>query len=568
MKPILLSLTLIALTNVLSAQNRYDILITEIMIDPGPPVGLPSNEWIELKNNTGTPINLSGWRMGDSGGRTDPMPDFTLDAHSYVIICTGSAIAAMSAFGNAISVPAFPSLDNSGELLYLLSPSGLTVHAIEYSAAWYQNELKKDGGWTLEMVDTGNPCAGIDNWKASTDAKGGTPGKVNAVNAVNKDLDPPSIKNAYTSNDTIIRLVFNESVDSLNAASPGSYSFTGMTSISSVTPVPPLFREVEIKMNAALSAGTIYTVMVTNITDCSGNVIASNNQAKFGLPETAATGDGIINEILFNPRPGGYDYVEFLNAGDKILDVSLLYIANRNNSGVISSITRVSDKPAYLFPGDYMVVTTDADNLALNYLVREPGAVYVVSSFPSYPDDAGTVLLLNQQGEILDEVKYDDDWHFKLIDNDEGVALERLDPAKESQHAANWHSAASTAGYGTPGYKNSQSVSLQSNAAAIEVIPKVFSPDNDGFDDIASVQYKVGDPGYVANITIFDAAGRPVRNLVRNGTLSTSGYWNWDGLDNKGLKLPVGTYILYTELFNLQGKKQLFKNAVVLARRF
>ena len=55
--------------------------------------------------------------------------------------------------------------------------------------------------------------------------------------------------------------------------------------------------------------------------------------------------------------------------------------------------------------------------------------------------------------------------------------------------------------------------------ATIEVTPKVFSPDNDGLDDIATIQYKINEPGYVANITIFDATGRPVSNLVRNGTL-------------------------------------------------
>ena len=111
-------------------------------------------------------------------------------------------------------------------------------------------------------------------------------------------------------------------------------------------------------------------------------------------------------------------------------------------------------------------------------------------------------------------------------------------------------------------YKLSQSIN-----ATIEISPKVFSPDNDGRDDIATIQYQITEPGYVANITIFDAAGRPVRNLVRNGTLGLTGYWNWDGLDAKGLKLPVGAYIIFTEIFNLQGKKDTFKNAVVLARK-
>jgi flagellar hook assembly protein FlgD len=103
--------------------------------------------------------------------------------------------------------------------------------------------------------------------------------------------------------------------------------------------------------------------------------------------------------------------------------------------------------------------------------------------------------------------------------------------------------------------------------ATIEINPKLFSPDNDGRDDFASIQYQVSDPGYVANVIIYDAAGRSVKNLVRNGTLGLSGYWNWDGLDDKANKLPIGTYVVYTEIFNLRGKKEIFKKAIVLARK-
>jgi hypothetical protein len=49
--------------------------------------------------------------------------------------------------------------------------------------------------------------------------------------------------------------------------------------------------------------------------------------------------------------------------------------------------------------------------------------------------------------------------------------------------------------------------------------------------------------------------------------LALSGYWNWDGLDDKKAKLPVGCYVILTEMFNLQGQKERFKNVVVLARR-
>jgi hypothetical protein len=565
MKPVLLLFMLLPVC--LFSQNRYDVVIDEIMADQTPQVGLPGNEWIELKNVSPFPINLQNWRIGDLTGQSGPMPTYILQPDSFVIICTGSAVAAMSAFGPTISVTSFPSLDNESDQLFLRAANGMIIHSVSYSSSWYQNELKREGGWTLEMIDTKNPCAGISNWKASNSTIGGTPGKKNSIDAVNNDQAGPKLKRAYTTDNITIVLVFDEPVDSLNGATLSNYSIDGGLTLISATTLSPGFNLVQLKTAAPLNANTVYTITAANVTDCKNNMIGNMNKAKVGLPVDAATGDWIINEILFNPKPNANDYVEFYNNSNKIFDASKLYIANRNSSGVISSIKALSTSPHYIFPGDYIVVTEDADNLALNYLVQNPDNVLVVSSPPSFSDNEGTVIALNFQGTVVDEVKYKDDWHFKLLDDDEGVSLERIDPAGLSQHAANWHSAASTAGYGTPTYKNSQYKQPASIGATIAVTPKVFSPDNDGFDDVASIQYKITEPGYVANVTIFDAAGRPVRNLVRNGTLGLEGYWNWDGLGDKGQKLPVGTYVIFTEIFNLQGKKERFKNAIVLARK-
>ena len=551
----------------LVAQNRYDVVIDEIMADPTPQVSLPNNEWLELKNTTASPVNLQNWRIGDATGQSGPLPSFILQPDSFVIVCTGSAVTAMSAFGTTISVTSFPSLDNDGDQLFLKSANGKTIHAVSYSSTWYQNEVKKDGGWTLEMIDTKSPCAGISNWKASINTAGGTPGKKNSIDAINNDQTAPQLKRAYTLDNTTIILVFDEPIDSLKGATIANYSIDRGLTIANAVTISPLFNQVQLKTNTSLAANTVYTISANNISDCNNNSIGSANKAKVGLPADAAAGEWIINEILFNPKANGFDYVEFYNNSTKIFDASKLYIANRNSSGVVSSIKVLTATPQYIFPGDYIVVTEDANNLALNYLVKNPDNVLIVSSMPSFPDDEGDVVALNFQGNVVDEVKYKDDWHFKLIDNAEGVALERIDPTGPSQDETNWHSAASTAGYGTPTYKNSQYKLVNAVNANIEVVPKVFSPDNDGRDDITAIQYKLSDPGYVANVTIFDAAGRPIRNLVRNATLGLSGYWNWDGLDDKGNKLPVGTYIIYTEIFNLQGKKDHFKNTVVLARK-
>jgi hypothetical protein len=551
----------------LFAQNRYDVVIDEIMADPTPQIGLPNNEWLELKNTTAVPINLQNWRIGDVSGQSGPLPNFTLQPDSFVIVCTGSAVAALSAFGTTISVTSFPSLDNDGDQLFLRAANGRTIHAVNYTSAWYQNEVKKDGGWTLEMIDTKSPCAGSNNWKAGINSTGGTPGKKNSIDAINSDTGAPQLKRAYTTDNVTIILVYDEPVDSLTGATLTNYSIDGSLTLVSAATLAPLFNMVQLKTSTPLIANTVYTITASNVKDCKNNSIGSANKARVGLPVDPAAGEWIINEILFNPRTTAYDFVEFYNKSNKIFDASKLYIANRNSSGVISSIKVLSATPFYIFPGDYIVETDDPDNLAMQYLVKYPDNVLAISSPPSFSDDEGNVIALNFQGNVVDEVKYKDDWHFKLIDNDEGVSLERIDPAGPSQDETNWHSAASTAGYGTPTYKNSQYKLLNAINATIAVVPKIFSPDNDGHDDIATIQYEVTEPGFVANISIYDAAGRPIRNLVRNGILGLTGYWNWDGLDDKRNKLPIGTYVIFTEVFNLQGKKSSFKNTLVLARK-
>ena len=556
---------LIAVSLLCQGQSRFDIVIDEIMPDPSPTVGLPSNEWLELKNRSQSAINLLNWRIADLSGQSGPLPGYLLKPDSFVIVCPVAALAVMSVFGPAISVTAFPSLDNDGETIYLRSPDNRIIHGLAYSGSWYRNELKKQGGWSLEMIDTREPCGASGNWKASAEPAGGTPGRINSADGINGDVTGPQLVKAYARDSITLALVFDEPLDSLTASTSPNYNIDGGMAILSSLPIAPLWDEVELKLDHALGAGIIYSITAKNIHDCDGNAIDDHSMIRTGLPEDAGEGDWIINEILFDPRPDGADYIEFYNNSKTILDASRLSIANRASSGVTGSIQLLSQTPSYVFPGDYLVVTEDKDALNRNYLVKNDAAVIPISSLPSYPDDEGDVITLNAQGRIVDEVNYNKNWHFKLLDNPEGVSLERVDPGGASQNSSNWHSAASTVGYGTPGYQNSQSRDLSFGTGSISVVPAVFSPDNDGRDDFTSIHYKMDESGYTANLTIFDAMGRPVRQLVRNNTLSNSGYWTWDGLSEEGHALLAGIYIIFTEIFNLEGKCKRFKNAVVKA---
>lgn len=546
--------------------KHLDVLIDELFPDPLPQGGLPTSEFAELKNVSASSFDLAGWKLSD-GTSTAILPHFILQPDSFVIICSAGAAQLFAMFGTTLGVSNFPSLNNDADLLYLRSPQNTVIHSVNYSSAWYRNELKKDGGWTLEMIDTKNPCGDRDNWTASVDPNGGTPGKENSVSSTNPDLIAPELLNCYPTDSMNITLVFSEAVDSLQGANSINYSISdGIgTPLSAVT-IGLVFGKVSLQLNQSLQPNKVYTVTVSNIIDCAGNIINANNSIRFGLPSAADSPDVVINEILFNPPAGGVDYIEIFNRSQKILDLRQLYIANRNNTGVISNITKLKEESRLFFPGDFILVTEDTAIVQQQYFTNNRNAFLQVAGMPSFPNDKGDVIIMNLQGDVVDEVKYFDKWHFKLISNTEGVSLERIEYDMPSVQN-NFHSAATSSGYGTPGYKNSQYRRGELFEGEMHINPEVFSPDNDGLDDFLTIDYNFPSAGYVANITIFDAAGRPVRYLQRNALSGVKGSYRWDGLGEKQQRLPQGIYIVFTEIFNTEGSKKQFKNMVVMAHR-
>ena len=546
--------------------SRYDVIITEIMADPDPVVALPNAEYIELKNRSNKPVNLQGWRLTTTSSRSGAFPNFILQPDSFVIITTATQQAGLSQFGTTISIPSFPALVNSGTTLSLFSAEGNTIHAVAYADSWYNDAAKAKGGYSLEMIDETDPCTSAQNWSASKNGRGGTPGKPNSIAASNKDETAPALLNAVVVNPTTLLVNFSETLDSSKAVAFANYRLQPDIEIKGVKALNPLLNAVELQLAQPIDSNTVYTLTVVQVVDCSGNILGTRNRLPVGQPKQIEPSDIVINEILFNPKPAGSDYIELYNRSQKVLDVSQLQIANRTSSGQLANMRKTSPFPLYIFPGDYLVLTEDALILPKQYFVPNIDAVLQVSSLPSMPDIEGTVVLLNNQQTVIDEVRYTKDWHHPMIRDAEGVALERIDINGPSEKKENWHSAASEVGYGTPTYKNSQFVPTLSKAI-IDVLPKTFSPDSDGYNDVTNIEYNTTENGFVANVYIYDAAGRLVRHLVKNGLMATKGQWVWNGLNENSQLLPVGPYVIAAELFNSQGVKVYYKTTVVLAKR-
>ena len=548
--------------------NRFDIVIDELFPDPSPVIGLPAYEFIELKNISRSPVNLKGWKLTDGTSTATINVNYIIQPDSFLIVCSNTAVSSFSSLGPVLGVTSFPSLNNDADNIILYAPNGAVIHAVSYNMQWYHNDVKSEGGWTLEMIDPHNPCGGLNNWTSSTDNSGGTPGRKNAVDAENPDQQPPALLRTYSLNDTTVIAVFEEPIDSASAAVTAHYSIdNGLGAPKWVRPQAPFFTEVQLILSSSLQNQKVYTLTVSDITDCANNTIGQLHKARAALTAPSDSTMIVINEILFDPIRDGYDYIELYNKSNHTVDLNQLYLCNRSSSGALSNIKQLAATPYLFFPGEHLAFTTNKRWVLQNYVAKYPENIIEVTQLPSFPDDKGIAVLTNQKGDILDELQYDSKWHFGLLSNKEGVALERINYHSPTQNKNNWTSAASTARYGTPGYANSQLRVSNIAMGTFNITPKIFSPDNDGYEDQITINYNFSSGGNVANINVYDVQGRVVRALAKSALLGTSGYFRWDGLDEKLNKLPVGAYIIVSEIFNQDGKKQLFKNTVTLARK-
>ena len=546
--------------------HRYDVVIDEFLTDPAPVVALPNASFVELKNLSATAFHLMNWKIGNGSNAATIKTDLILKPDSFVIVCPVSAMDSYNKYGSVIGVSSFPSLAKNGGLLELIAPGGGIIHVIQYDRSWYQNAVAEDGGWSLEMIDPKYPCTGYQNWIASHDPTGGTPGRRNSADAPNADQRPPALLRSFATDPTHVTLIFDEPLDSATAGHASYYEIDNSIGRAYRSyPQAPVFNQVQLQFNQPLNPGQAYQVTVHSVTDCSGNEIGGFNTAKTGLAIEPDTQDIVINEIMFNPPSYGYDYVEFYNRSQRVFDLNHLYLASRGLNGDPADPKMLNPYTLLFFPGEYYVVTENGAWVTQQYSVQTPAHLLTIPQLPSMPDDNGRIVLLNAAGTFIDALDYDHSWHFSLITNEEGVALERLSSSLPTQDQSNWSSAASTAKYGTPTARNSQSAESNTSAAELTVTPKIFSPDNDGNDDYCFIHYHLPEAGYVANVLIFDANGRTVRKLNQNSTLAQEGSFRWDGLDDAQRRLPVGNYIIYVELFNGGGIVKKFREVVTLA---
>lgn len=161
------------------------LALNELMYNPASDID--GDEFIELYNTTGAPLDISGWCFTD--GVDGCFAASTIVPAGGYVLAGGDAVQFNSTYGKSLDmVFSGGKLSNGGEQIVLEDAGSNIVIDMTYDdvSPW---PLAADGnGPSMELKDALLDPANASNW-ASSIADGGTPGELNSV----ANTDNPSI---------------------------------------------------------------------------------------------------------------------------------------------------------------------------------------------------------------------------------------------------------------------------------------------------------------------------------------------------------------------------------------
>jgi len=167
-------------------------------------------------------------------------------------------------------------------------------------------------------------------------------------------------------------------------------------------------------------------------------------------------GQLVINEIMYNPAPGGIDFIEIFNRSQTYsYDISGYRL-----NGVDFTFPAGSVVP----PGEFMVITEDSVAFLAQYGVASD------AEYSGSLDNGGERLRLERPAgsnawEAVDVVRYDDALPWPPEADGTGPSLQLIDPENDNGMPGNW--GVDQVGLCTPGTANSV-------AASLGVIPQLL----------------------------------------------------------------------------------------------
>ena len=544
--------------------DPLSLLITEVLFDPEPTVGLPAYEYIELFNRDRDTVDILNWSI-IVGEKEVVLSSYYLAPGNFVVL---SGLAGAQEFFDrnlpVLPVEKWATLRNSGQFLALLSPKGDIIHFMTYHPAQFVDGLKQEGGWSLELADMDHPCR-PEAWLPSLDFNGGTPGRGNSMCVTIMDSSPPLLSRVGVQDEGQLVVILDKPV--LPLTTRDWFSFMIEPSILSIESWKYKDNQpwmIEIVLSGSIPHDRRFSLFVGGeAADCTGAGLVSG-KVEFGMPEIPDSGDVVISEIMFDPDDKQAEFLGIHNLSGKILALNRLYIAISDEEGVINRFSKPVTESFLMFPGQEYVLTSDKYLFSRMDARIPSGRICERSDMPALSNQGSILCLMDENQRLLDKVRYDPSWHDPRLNETKGISLERIRLDITGLFSSNWHSASAVSGGSTPGSLNSQRSVISDDPAVFSLENRVFCPNQDGSGDYLLIRVATGEPGWIGSAGVWDLSGNSVKVLSEPGALPVTGVIKWDGSDKLGNQVPAGYYVVILNFIRANGSKGRWKEACVV----
>jgi hypothetical protein len=380
------------------------LIISEFLANPGP--GGP-DEWVEIANVAGFPINLEGMSIGDSLNSDDiPTPSREIAPGEFWVLAENEAgfrVYYPNFAGTLIGIKGWRGLNNSGDGIRLWGPSGEIVDSLTFRTTYEANR-------SLERVELTPSFARTRDWAGSTAADGATPGRPNSIqrgqpgtlifDSISVDPPVPQWGQAVHVRAALHNVGFGPAegwvlsiLRDLDLSSPGS-ELMQIAELS--VPILSEGEETGVDTEWIDAPPGISRIICVLRTPAGAPADSSAMVTTVAYTQPLL----IISEYLVAPAPyGPGEWVELYNASSFSLSLAGLRL------GDSTSFTTLPAGNGSLGPGAFVVLCQDADQFT-SFHRNFTGDLLELTGWRTLGDEGDRMRLLGPAGEIIDSLTY------------------------------------------------------------------------------------------------------------------------------------------------------------------
>ena len=496
------------------------ILINEFMSAPNN----DQSEFVELFAFQN--LDMIEWSISDN--HLDPVYLNTISVSSgdFIVVLSDSNMMDLLDGDAHLFFPFnFPSLNNSGDGIYLFDHTASVIDSLNYDAEW-----PLTGERSTEKIRQSYTSNESSNWLLADENISMTPGNKNSVMIL--DVDGMIIADSITYSpippfpDSVVTIL----IPILNV---GVESFEGTFSIEmnddeigdGTIPIISMGDTIIIESKIVSPISGLHSIsIILDIVD-DGNY--ENNIATFLLPVRYLFGSVLVNEFFPLPDSTESEFVEMIP--QKNVNINNWTIRDLGGTkGVLPNL----DLSAFT----YCLITDDSSFLDIipdTSILILPG-----NGLPGLNNSSETIYILDHTESVIDSVHYNENW--SLMDS---RSIEKYRITDTSNEPNNWGISVGEAGK-TPGFQNSLFFSDLPSKGSVAISPDPFSPNGDGIDDELTITYSLPYLGAAIRWEIIDMAGRVIAKPYYNYQVGQNGKLTWNGKRDNGKSARIGIYVM------------------------